>query len=232
MKKLSLPFRKKKIKMVDKAPNKNGDLIPIVVSELTIEHAKWWHSQIQPIIDDNSDRADQYWNWILISASSNIAGKFFSKKPAGYTVGFELDGNFIPCGMIQLIGKFPYLINRKKKSVFVWFLTVAPFKALTSLKNVNISADKIPKRIGSILLDISVTHSFNIRNQGRTSLHAAIEGGEKLLNWYSSRGMDIYPEDENLHFGIRRLIKPSDGRYCYFTEKGALTEIKEFDPYR
>lgn len=232
MRKLSLPFRRKRLIMVNKAPNKEGDLIPIVVSEMTIDHAKWWHSHIQPKIDDNPERADQYWNWILISASSNIAGKFLSKGPAGYSVGFDLDGNFIPCGLIQLIGKFPYLIDRKKKSVFVWFLAVAPFESLTSLKDVNISADKIPKRIGSVLLDIAVIHSFNIRNKGRTSLHASIEGGEKLLRWYSSRGMEIYPKDEKLHFGIRRIIKPSDGRYCYFTENGALKEIEDFDPYR
>ena len=218
--------------MVNKAPDKEGDLIPIVISEMTIQHAKWWQSQIQPVIDDNPDRADQYWKWIIISASSKLAGKVFSKRPAGYAVGFDLDGNFIPCGLIQLIGKFPYLVDRNKKSVFVWFLAVAPKESLTSLKDVNISSDKIPKRIGSILLDIAVTHSFNIRNKGRAALHASNEGGEKLLQWYSSRGMEIYPKGEKLHFGIRRLIKPSDGRYCYFTEDGAIKEIKEFAPYR
>lgn len=229
---LSNPFKKKRVPMVDKAPNKKGVLVPIVVSKTTIDHAKWWHSHIQPIIDNESTRADQYWNWIIIHASSNIADRISPKKPDGYTVGIDIDGKFIPLGLIQLVGNFPYLINRKKKSVFVWFLTVAPYEAIAALKDVNIEENKIPKRIGSILLDIAVTHSFNISNKGRTSLHASDEGGKKLLDWYISRGMEIYPEDKKLHFGFRRLIVPSDGRYCYFTEDGAVKEIEELNSYR
>lgn len=73
---------------------------------------------------------------------------------------------------------------------------------------------------------------MNNYRKGRTTLHASDEGGEKLLSWYRSRGMKIFPENERLHFGFRRIFIPSDGRYCYFNEEGAIVEIKEFDPFR
>lgn len=227
-----LPNILRKVPFVKTAPTKSGEPIPLHISKMTIQHVKWWHSNVQPVIDERSDRADRHWNWILIAAASTVSGKFLARKPVGVTVGIEKGEHFIPVVLIQLIGKFPYFINHKKKSVFVWYLSVAPDDALLNLTEVSIDANRIPKRMGSIALDIAVTYSANHFRKGRTSLHASIEGGEKLLNWYASRGMNIYPENEKLHFGFRRLFLPSDGRYCYFTEQGASKELNEFNPLR
>lgn len=93
---------------------------------MTLQHVRWWNSHIQPVIDEDTTRADRYWNWILISATSNIAGRFFSRKPKGCTIGLEHNGYFIPCALIQLIGKFPYFIDQNKKvflfGIFQWLL--------------------------------------------------------------------------------------------------------------
>lgn len=164
---------------------------------MTLQHVRWWNSHIQPVIDEDTTRADRYWNWILISATSNIAGRFFSRKPKGCTIGLEHNRYFIPCALIQLIGKFPYFIDQKKKSVFVWYLSVAPKKALTSLEDVKLNADELPKRLGAISLDIAVIHSLNWRLKDRTALHATIEGGDQLLEWYTKQGMSVYPKIKN-----------------------------------
>jgi hypothetical protein len=232
MKKSYLHTFWKKIRFVKVAPTKSGEMVPIHVSRMTLQHVRWWHSHIQPIVDADPSRADRYWNWILIAASSFLTGRFLARKPKGYTVGFESNGFFIPCALMQLIGKFPYLVDKQKKSVFIWYLAVAPTKALTSLDDINLKEDEVPKRLGSISLDIAVAHSFNRRLKGRTSLHADEEGGEKLMEWYKNRGMTAFPKEEKLHFGFRRLLIPSDGRYCYYTENAAMDELKEFDPYR
>lgn len=232
MKNSFLPFFRKKIPFVKEAPTKSGVTVPIHVSKMKLEHVRWWHSKIQPTIDEDSSRADRYWNWILIAASSTLSGKVLAKKPVGLTVGIQVDGLFVPCVMMQLIGKFPYFLNQNKKSVFIWYLSVAPDDALLSLKELNLKPDTLPKNLGSITLDIAVTYSENHRRKGRTCLHASKEGGEELLSWYQSKGMKIFPETEKLHLGLRRLFVPSDGRYCYFDENGALKEIMEFDAYR
>ena len=232
MKKPFLPLFRKKVSFVKVAPTKSGVSVPIHVSKMTLDHVRWWHSKIQPIVDDDPSRADRYWNWILIAASSNLTGKFLARRPVGFAVGIESDGMFVPCAMIQLIGKFPYFIDSDKKSVFIWYLAVAPDDALLSLDELNLKSDQLPKRLGSISLDIAVTYSSNHKGKGRTSLHAAKEGGKELLSWYNSRGMIILPDEKKLHYGFRRIFIPSDGRYCYFDEEGALKEIKEFDPFR
>lgn len=232
IRKYLLPYFLKKIRFVKQAPCKNGELVPIHISRMTLQHVRWWHSTIQPVIDNMPDRADRNWNWILIAASSTFFGRFLFRRPSGITIGINVDRHFVPIALMQIVGKFPYFIDRKKKSVFIWYLAVAPFQALSKINEVEIDVDRLPKRLGSIALDTAVVYSMNHLREGRTSLHAAEEGGDKLLQWYVSRGMEIYPEDKKLHVGLRRLIFPSDGRYCYFTEAGAIEEIKEFSSLR
>jgi hypothetical protein len=64
------------------------------------------------------------------------------------------------------------------------------------------------------------------------SLHADPKGGERLLQWYRDRGMLVLARDRRLPAGPRRLIRPSDGRYCYFTVEGALQLSRGLDHLR
>ena len=44
--------------------------------------------------------------------------------------------------------------------------------------------------------------------------------------------MEVLPADERLPHGPRRLLKPSDGRYCYYTRAGALEASASLDELR
>ena len=92
--------------------------------------------------------------------------------------------------------------------------------------------DRVPKRLGMIALDVAVTHSLNHRGQGRVGLHADEDGGDGLLQWYQRQGMQVLPRDERLPRGPRRLVKPSDGRYCYFTARAAVGFSRNLDSLR
>ncbi len=95
-----------------------------------------------------------------------------------------------------------------------------------------LSEDRVPKRLGTIALDVAVTHSFNHGGHGRTSLHADPKGGDRLLEWYQGKGMKVLPTDRRIPFGPRRFLRPSDGRYCYYTVKAALEASRGLDSLR
>jgi hypothetical protein len=222
------------VPFVRRAPTEGGDDVPIHVAKMTVPHVLWWHSHVQPIIDRDPSRADNGWNWLLYVPFAEVAGRLLTRKPAGYTIGIsdrERD-RFIPCALVQLLGRVPALDDHLRESVFVWFLSTAPDEALTTIEDHPIPVDQVPRRLGSIALDVAVTHSLNKRRLGRTALYADERGGDALLAWYRRRGMTVLPDDDELPPGPRRLLKPSDGRYCYYTVPAAVEASKELDPLR
>ena len=64
------------------------------------------------------------------------------------------------------------------------------------------------------------------------SLHADPKGGDRLQAWYQQRGMTVLSKDESLPIGPRRLLAPSDGRYCYYTVPAAMAASRELDELR
>lgn len=222
------------VPFVRRAPTKSGEDVPIHIAKMTAAHVLWWHSHVQPIIDRDPTRADKDWNWLLYASFAEVAGRVLVRKPVGYTVGVtdpELD-RFVPCALVQLLGRVPALDDHDRESVFVWFLSTAPDEALTTIEDYPIPEDRIPRRLGSIALDVAVTDSLNRRRFGRTALYADERGGEPLLQWYRRRGMTVLPDEDELPPGPRRLLKPSDGRYCYYTVPAAIAASKELDPLR
>ena len=139
---------------------------------------------------------------------------------------------FVPCALVQLLGRVPAFDDHDRESVFVWFLSTAPDEALMTIAEHAIPEDRMPRRLGSIALDVAVTHSLNHRRLGRTALYADERGGDVLLQWYRRRGMTVLPDEEKLPPGPRRLLKPSDGRYCYYTVPAAIRVSQELDPLR
>lgn len=199
------------VPFVRRALTKSGQDVPIHVAKMTAPHVLWWHSHVQPIIDRDPTR-----------------------KPADYSIGITDSprDRFIPCALVQLLGRVPALDEHDRESVFVWFLSTAPDEALTSIEDHPIPQDRIPRRLGSIALDVAVIHSLNHRRFGRTALYADERGGDSLLQWYRRRGMTILPDEDELPPGPRRLLKPSDGRYCYYTVPAAIQASKELDSLR
>ena len=49
-----------------------------------------------------------------------------------------------------------------------------------------------------------------------------------VLWWHSH----VQPPSQRLPPSPRRLIKPSDGRYCYYTVESALAASRELDALR
>jgi len=222
------------VRFVRRAPTKSGELVGIHVSRMTLPHVLWWHSHVQPVIDQDSERADRDWNWLLYVPFSTLAGGVLARQPVGYTVGVRVTkkDHFIPCALIQLLGRFPALDSPKGKSVFVWFMSTAPDEALSTIARHPIAEDRIPKRLGAITLDVAVTHSLNKHRWGRSALYADKDGGDALLHWYQRQGMSVLPADQRLPRSPRRLIKPSDGRYCFFTVEAALEASRALDSLR
>lgn len=226
--------RWKGVPFVRRAPTDSGEEVPIRVSRMRPAHVLWWQSQVQPIIDEDPERADHDWNWLLYASFAAVAGRVLSREPVGFTIGMtdEEGDRFIPCALVQLLGRVPALDKPDKESAFVWFLSTAPDQALTSIEDQPIAEDRIPKRLGSIALDVAVSHSLNQRRGGRVALHADEDGGKPLLKWYLRQGMSVLPASKRLPEGPRRLFKPSDGRYCYYTVSGALEASRSLDPLR
>jgi hypothetical protein len=226
--------KRRGVSFVRRAPTDSGADAPIHVAKMTVPHVLWWHSHVQPIIDRDASRADNGWNWLLYVPFAEVAGRVLIRQPVGYTVGLsdpERD-RFVPCALVQLLGRVPALDDNERESVFVWFLSTAPDEALTTIEDHLLPADAIPRRLGSIALDVAVTHSLNKRRFGRTALYADERGGDVLLQWYRRRGMTVLPDEATLPPGPRRLLKPSDGRYCYYTVPAAIEASKKLDSLR
>jgi len=222
------------IGFVKRAPTAGGGTIDLRVSDLDPTQALWWHSRVQPIIDEDPSRTDEDWNWLLFGPFTYAVGKVLRRRPAGYAVGVERQdsGAFVPCGLALLLGRNPAIEDHSKRSTFTWYLTTAPQSALLGLPEYGLDDDRLPKALGSITLDVAVTHSFNHRSQGRVGLHADEKGGDALLEWYLSRGMTILPKDKKLPAGPRRIFSPSDGRYCYYTTEAAVEASRSLDNLR
>ncbi len=217
-----------------RAPTKSGEEIEIRISHMTLAHVRWWHSHVQPVIDEDPTRVDRGWNWLLYVPFATLASGVLAREPHGYTVGIAARevGRLIPCALIQLVGRYTALDDHQKKTAFVWFLSTAPDRALLDIEEYRLTGDRLPKRLGTIALDVALTHSLNHKRLGRVALHSDVEGGDALLEWYQRRGMEVLSAEQRLPPGPRRLLKPSDGRYCFYTVEGALEESQALDPLR
>jgi hypothetical protein len=219
---------------VRRAPTVGGGAVDLRVSSLTPAHARWWHSRVQPIIDQDHARADDGWNWMLYVPFTRLTGKLLDRQPMGYAVGLDGlgSGQSAPCAMTLLLGRSPALDDHGRRSTFTWYLTTAPRRALLELPEYGLDEAHLPKALGRITLDVAVTHSLNHRGHGRVGLHADEEGGDALLDWYLDRGMTILPKDTSLPPGPRRFFSPSDGRYCYYTAEAAVAASRSLDNLR
>ena len=202
------------------------------VVQMKPAHVLWWHSQVQPVIDADESRVDRHWNWLLYSAFGFLTGYVLNRQPAGYVVGVPRGDVFIPCGLAMLLGRIYALDEQRKRATGVWFLSTAPRSALTSLPGHSLTEDEVPRRLGRLTLDVAVTHSLNTWGRGRTALYADEKGGDALLDWYKAQGMVVLPATKRLPKGPRRLLKPSDGRYCYYTAESGQRASAELEDYR
>ena len=222
------------VRFVRRAPTKSGQDAELRVTRMAFSQVLWWHSHVQPIIDGDPSRADRDWNWLLYVSFATLTGELLDRQPAGYTVGIVVreKGHIIPCALVQLMGNFPALDDHTKRSAFVWFMSTAPAEALMSIAEHPIPKSLVPKKLGKIALDVAVTHSLNQRRRGRVALYADREGGDNLTDWYRSCGMEALSADLRLPPVLRRIFKPSDGRYFYLKPDSAMKASRALDYLR
>ncbi len=71
------------VRFVSRAPTESGDFVDIRVTRMSLPHVLWWHSHVQPLIDQDPERADRDWNWLLYVPFSTLAGGVLARQPAG-----------------------------------------------------------------------------------------------------------------------------------------------------
>lgn len=222
------------MRFISRAPTRDGGEVDLRVSRMAAPHVLWWHAHVQPVIDDDPDRVDNGWNWLLYAPLTRLFGIVMARRPVGYVVGIAAHniGRFIPCAMVLLLGRDRALDDHRKRSTFAWYLTTAPDAALLDIEEYRLDESRLPKRLGTIALDVAVTHSLNHLARGRMSLHSESKGGEHLLGWYRKRGMTVLPKDRKLPIGPRRVFAPNDGHYCYYSIAAAIEASRALDELR
>lgn len=190
LKSLSWPI--KRVKQGSQGSFYDVDIVP-----MTDEHATWWHEQVQPIIDGNywhwSDgegaerhRADVGWNWkrILLLARGHNFTRRVSRSERAYAWALLLKGANgapgIPIGLLTVVPDYnANVMGSKQGRAFVWYLADAPKELYSTL---GLAA---ARGVATTLLDSAVLNRLDLcLSDVCTFLHAAPEGGPKLLRYY------------------------------------------------
>lgn len=118
-----------------------------------------------------------------------------------------------PLAMVALLERERWIGRERLPAVYLWYLSGAPAAAVAA-------RGARPKMITAAALDIALTVSMNGPARGRLWLHAAPEGGQKLMDWYRARGLENVPPGIKLP-GPRISERINDGRYFCVSEARA-----------
>jgi hypothetical protein len=172
-----------------------------VVSVVPMSKAlvKRWVTDIQPLVDehyhfwidaDNADttRADVGWNWkniwlgaIGFSLISHVP-RVKSGRVRAMCIVVEQNGEQFPIGMLTAVPKLNSQVDEWGLRGFAWYLADAPLEAYREvLKRPYIFG------VAKALLDCAVQATVDGDGSGELLLHAASEGGDKLINFYETK---------------------------------------------
>jgi hypothetical protein len=220
------------LRHVSKIATRTGSLLPVRVSQMTSDHAKYWDEHVQVRIGHR--RADKGWRWPLIRLTALLGGSALLQRPRAFVVGIESGLRFQPCIMLLLVERYPALHDRERDSVFVWYLSPAPTSYFT--QHLHYPEEDSPREshLMAVGMDVAITHSYNCGLSGLVGLHADKSGGGALMQWYQAPqkgGMSVLPKTRRLPFGLRR-VPGNDGRYFYHDESTARSASDRMDFYR
>jgi hypothetical protein len=198
--------------------------IAVEVKELDDTHLDLWNRHVQPFIASMGKRPDRNWNWSLIASTTSLF-RLQGQEPAAYAATCVDDqGTEFPCAMLQIVGRYTALDSPGQSGVFVWYLADAPREALEC----RFHRPTIPRLLGRIALDTAVVHAMQDGQDGRTGLHAAPEGGDRLLKWYEQAGMKRLPRFRRIIRGARS----NDGRYFFYDPEDARKAVVALNDWR
>ena len=128
-----------------------------------------------------------------------------------------------PFAMIAILENERWIWDHRQPAVDLWYLAEAPAAA--------VAARGAPKLLGAAALDVAVTASLNGAANGHLWLHAAPEGGGRLLDWYARRRLERVPLGTRLP-GPRILGRVNDGRYFYVDPGNVKLVSGSMEEYR
>lgn len=200
--------------------------IDLAVVTLTRNRARLWHQYIQPHIASDQSRLDRKWHWPRMMPWLALIELLNRREVIAYAVVLPGSQNAVPVGLALMSVGFPMLDQPSDSSVFLWYLTTAPAKALAGLG----VAHKPP--LLEVLLDIAMVESEAKGYGGRIGLHAANDGNSPasvaLYEAYKTRcGLTALPANLSLP-GVRR----NDGRYFVASSAVAHSRMTALDSYR
>jgi hypothetical protein len=133
--------------------------------------------------------------------------------------------SFLPCAMVLMVRRYAAFDGSPAPAGYVWFLSTAPREALRP----HLPDADVPKALGQAALDVAITESFFAGRSGRIGLHAAAEGGDRLLDWYvQGRKMQRFPAAKPMP----TVARVNDGRYLFYTAQAAYAASKALDSFR
>jgi len=174
----------------------------------------------RPFIEGDDTRADRDWDWRweipLIAFGGGLA-----RRPRMFQLCRAADD--FPLAMVALLENERWIEDHSKPAVYLWYLAGAPGSAF--------AGRDAPKLLSAAALDIAITVSLSGPPNGRLWLHAAPEGGDALLKWYSGRGLIHVPRGTSLP-GPRISQRLNDGRYFVLTPAAAVLAYDAMSSYR
>ncbi|MDR3523271.1 MAG: hypothetical protein P4L66_04130 [Acetobacteraceae bacterium] len=181
---------------------------------------KWVENVQRPHIEGNTNRADHDWDWLtLIPTLTFAAGA--RRNPRMFQICTAETG--FPLAMISLLETERHPVDHSQTSVFAWYLAGAPSSA--------VEAQGSPKLLMSAALDVAITVSLNGPARGQLWLHAAPEGGQRLMDWYAKQS--LVPIARNVRLpGSLVAPRRNDGRYFQLDPGDALRVSSRMDKYR
>lgn len=221
---------------VTRLQTKAGMSLSAKVVEATVEDAQWWHANVQiPFIGvDNGvgkdERIDRAWDWPTIVVRSAVFEALATARSCAYLqlLCRREDGLGIPVGQVLLVDGYPLITRRSQESVFLWYLTGMPPKALSHF---GIPADL---KVLRALVDIAVQFSFLRAYRGCICLHADRHGSKPARDELVAKYKAI--ELQQVAWAWYRFmvspVRRNDGRYFVADDVRALHLTAKLDSLR
>jgi hypothetical protein len=173
-----------------------------------------------PFIEGGVTRADGDWDWDLEIPLLTLAVGV-RRRPRILQL-YSVADDF-PLGMVAMLENERWIADRRRSASYVWYLSGAPASAF--------AGREAPKLVTAATLDMALTMSLNGPADGRLWLHAAPEGGDRLLEWYQNRGLEQVPQITRLP-GPAVRPRRNDGRYFRLTPSQARVVSAGMNEYR
>jgi hypothetical protein len=198
---------------------RSGGQTPVVVTEGTLEDARYWHQTVQPFVADTTGaRLDRKWHWPRLLSWTSALERMAGRNAVFFQLNAQTPtGEAFPLGQVLLSDGYPFFPDQRQASVFLWYLASAPPSAL--------SAYALPSDLKLMrpLVDIGIQFSIQRGYAGRLTLHAAASGDStadrNLCDKYE-KGVGLAPYGRPAW--LVSLFRPNDGRYYYADEARAL----------